>query len=88
MSRTHVFLRCTYPELESARTRIWNRPETGGLKGKRPTSLVQLLGKAEGEKSLASWIIVTVVRLLGPQMLDREADRVERNDAWRREPFL
>jgi hypothetical protein len=88
MSRTHVFLRCTHPDLENARTAIWDRPGEDGRKGKRPKSLGQLLGKAKWEKPLADWITATGVGLLGPERRDREAERVERNDGWRRDPFI
>jgi hypothetical protein len=69
-----------HPDLEGgARKHIWDRPDKDGRKGKRPTSLGQLLGKSKWEKPLADWITATGVGL--------EAERVERNDAWRREPY-
>jgi hypothetical protein len=40
------------------------------------------------KKPLADWIMATGVDLVGQEMRDKEAERVERNDAWRREPFL
>jgi ribonuclease HI len=86
MSRTHVFLRCMHPELESARKEIWERPDEDGRRGRRPRSAGQLLGK--WEKPLADWIVATGVGLLGPEKQDIEAERVERNDGWRREPFV
>jgi ribonuclease HI len=88
MSRTHVFLRCMHPKLENARKEIWERPDENGRKGQRPKSVGQLLGKSKWEKPLADWITATGVGFLGPGMQDREADRVERNDGWRREPFV
>jgi hypothetical protein len=88
MSRTHVFLRCTHPDLESARTIIWDRPGKDDRKGKRPKSLGQLPGKAKWEKPLADWIVATGVGLLGQDRWDDEMGRVERNDRWRREPFI
>jgi hypothetical protein len=66
MSRTHVFLRCMHPELERARTQIWERPDEDGRKGRRPRSVRQLLGKAMWEKPLADWIVATGLGLLGP----------------------
>jgi hypothetical protein len=48
----------------------------------------QLLGKSKWEKPLADWITATGVGLVGQEMRDKEAERVERNDGWRREPFL
>jgi hypothetical protein len=88
MSRTYVFLRCTHPDLENARTAIWDRPKEDGRKGKRPKSLGQLLGKAKWEKPLVDWTTATGVGLLGPERRDREVERVERNDGWRRGPFI
>jgi ribonuclease HI len=88
MSRTHVFLRCMHPELESARKEIWERPDEDGRRGRRPRSVGQLLGKAKWEKPLADWIVATGVGLRGPGKLDYEEERVERNDGWRREPFV
>jgi ribonuclease HI len=88
MSRTHVFLRCMHPELESARKEIWERPDEDGRKGRRPRSVGQLLGKAKWEKPLADWVVATRVGLLGPRKEDYEEERVERNDGWRREPFV
>jgi hypothetical protein len=77
-----------HPNLEGARKDIWDRPDKDGRKGKRPTSLGQLLGKSKWEKPLADWIMATGVGLVGQEMRDKEAERVERNDGWRREPFL
>jgi hypothetical protein len=48
----------------------------------------QLLGKAKWEKLLADWITATGVGLVGQDRGDKEAERVERNDGWRRGPFL
>jgi hypothetical protein len=39
-------------------------------------------------KPLADWIIATDVGLVGQDRVDKEDERVERNDAWRRERFL
>jgi ribonuclease HI len=88
MSRTHVFLRCMHPSLERARKEIWDRPDEEGRIPKRPTSIGQLLGKAKWEKPLADWILATGVGLLGPGKQDYEEERIERNDGWRREPFV
>jgi hypothetical protein len=88
MSRTHVFLRCMHPKLEKARKEIWERPDESGRRGQRPKSVGQLLGKSKWEKPLADWITATGVGFLGPGMQDKEADRMERNDGWRREPFV
>jgi hypothetical protein len=84
----HIFLRCTHPKLEKARKDIWDRPDEGGKIMKRPTSVGQLLGKSKWEKRLADWIMATGVDLLGNELRDFEAERVERNDGWRREPFV
>jgi hypothetical protein len=84
MSRTHVCLRCIHPKLEGARKHFWDPPDEDGRMRKRPTSLGQLLGKAKWEKPLADWITATGVGLVGQDMVDR----LERNDGWRREPFL
>jgi hypothetical protein len=59
-----------------------------GIIMKRPTSVGQLLGKSKWEKRLADWIMATGVGLLGCGLCDFEAERVERNDGWRREPFV
>jgi hypothetical protein len=72
MSRTHVFLRCMHPQLESARKEIWERPDEDGRKGRRPKSIGQLLGKAKLEKPLADWIGLPVWDYLG-----------QRNGIWR-----
>jgi hypothetical protein len=88
MSRTHVFLGCMHPELESARKEIWERPDEDGRKGRPPRSVGQLLGKATWDKPLADWIAATGVGLLGLEKQDFEAERIERNDGWRREPFV
>jgi hypothetical protein len=45
-------------------------------------------GKSKWEKPLADWIMATGVGLLGNELRDNEAERVERNDGWRREPFI
>jgi hypothetical protein len=55
---------------------------------KRPTSVGQLLGKSKREKRLADWINASGVGLRGSELRDFEADRVERNDGWRRELFV
>jgi hypothetical protein len=90
MSCTHIFLRCMHPNLESVREEIWDRdrPDEEGRIPKRPTSIGQLLGKAKWEKPLADWIVATGVGLLGPGKQDYEEERIERNDGWRREPFV
>jgi hypothetical protein len=88
MSSIQVFLRYMHPNLEGARKDIWDRPDKDGRMRKRPTSLSQLLGKSKWEKPLADWIMATGVGLVGQEMGDKEAERVERNDGWRREPFL
>jgi hypothetical protein len=88
ISRTHVFLGCLDPNLESARQEIWDRPDEEGRIPKRPTSIGQVLGKAKWEKPLADWIVATGVGLLGLGKQDYEEERIERNDGWRREPFI
>jgi hypothetical protein len=88
MSRTHVFLRCMHPKLEGARKDFWDRPDEDGKIRNRPTSVGQLLGKSKWEKPLADWITATGVGLVGQDRVDKEDERVERNDGWRREPFL
>jgi hypothetical protein len=55
-------------------------PDKDGGKGKRPTSLGQLLGKSKWEKPLADWITATGVGFVGQEMRNKEAERVERND--------
>jgi hypothetical protein len=77
-----------HPNLEDARKDIWDRPDTDGRKGKRPTSLGLPLGKSKWEKPVADWITVTGAGLVGQEVRDKEAERLERNDGWRREPFL
>jgi hypothetical protein len=74
ISRTHVFLQCMHPALESARKGIWERPDEDGRKGRRPRSVCQLLEKAKWEKPLAGWIVATGVGLLGPGKQDFEAE--------------
>jgi hypothetical protein len=76
MSRTHEFLRCMHPCLESARKEIWERPDEDGRIPTRPTSIGQLLGKAKWEKPLADWIVATGVGLLGPGKQDYEEERI------------
>jgi hypothetical protein len=61
-------------------------PDEDGKMRKRPTSLGQLLGKSKWEKPLVDWIIATGIGLVSHEMRDNEAERVERNDGWRREP--
>jgi hypothetical protein len=51
-------------------------------------SIGQLFGKAKWEKPLADWIVAAGVGLLGHGKQDYEAERVERNDGWRPEPFV
>jgi hypothetical protein len=77
-----------HPELESAWKEIWGRPGEDGRKGRRPRSVGQLLGEAKWENPLADWIAATGVGLLGPGKQDVESERIERNDGWRREPFV
>jgi hypothetical protein len=52
---------------------------------KQETSAGKLLGKSKWEKPLADWIMATGV---GNELRDNEAERVERDDGWRREPFI
>jgi hypothetical protein len=40
------------------------------------------------QKPLADWIVATGVGLLGAGKQDYEEERIERNDGWRREPFV
>jgi hypothetical protein len=90
MSRTPGLVRGMHPDLESARKEIWDRPDEDGRMPRQPTSIGQLLGKAKWEKPLADWIVATGVGLLvlGPGKEDYEEERIERNDGWRREPFI
>jgi hypothetical protein len=83
-----IFLRCTHPKLEQARVDIWDRPNEDGIIMKRPTSVGQLLRKSKWEKRLADWIMATGVGLLGCELRDLEAERVERNDGWQHEPVV
>jgi hypothetical protein len=77
-----------HPKLEKARKEIWDCPDEDSKIKKRPTSVGQLLGKPKWEKPLADWVMATGVGLLGNELRDNEAERVERNDGWRREPFV
>jgi hypothetical protein len=77
-----------HPKLENARIEIWERPDEDSQKGRRPTSVGQLLEKLKWEKPLADWIMATGVGLLSRELHDPETQRVERNDGWQREPFL
>jgi hypothetical protein len=86
MFRTHVFIRC--PKLESARKEFRERPDDGDWKGRRPRSLGQRLGEAKWEKPLADWIVGTGVGLLRPRKQCFQAERVEKNDGLRGEPFV
>jgi hypothetical protein len=88
VASTHVFLRCMHPKLEGARKDFWDRPDEDGKIRKRPTSVGQLLGKSMWDKPLADWITATGVGLVGQDRVDKEDERVERNDRWRREPCL
>jgi hypothetical protein len=74
--------------VEKARKDICDRPDEDGKIKKRPTSVRHLLGKSKWEKPLADWIMATGVGLLGNELRDNEAELVERNDGWRREPFV
>jgi hypothetical protein len=40
------------------------------------------------EKPLADWITATGVGFVGQDRVDKEDERVERNDGWQREPCL
>jgi hypothetical protein len=71
-----------------ARKDFWNRPDEDGRIRKRPTSVGQLSGKSNWEKPLADWITATGVGLVGQDRFDKEDERVDRNDGWRRAPFL
>jgi hypothetical protein len=82
MSRTHIFLRRIHAQLEGARKDIWDRPDEDVTMRKRPTSLGQLLGKSKWEKPLSDWITATGVDLVGQGMVDKEVERVDRNDGW------
>jgi hypothetical protein len=77
-----------HPQLESARIGIWERVDEYGRRGRRPKSVGQPLDEAKWEKPFADWIVATGVGLLGPEKRDFEAERVERNNGWGREPFL
>jgi hypothetical protein len=82
MSRTHVFLPCMHPDLENARTEIWERPDEDGGIAWRPTSIGHPPGFAKWENRLADWIVAAGVGLLGPRKHGFEGERVERNDEW------
>jgi hypothetical protein len=77
-----------HPKLENARKEIQDRSDEDGKIKERLTLVGQLLGKSKWEKPLADWIMATGVGLLGNELRDNEADQVERNDGWRREPFI
>jgi hypothetical protein len=82
-------IECPVPtSLSGARKDIWDRPDVDGKIRKRPTSVGQLLGKSKWEKPLADRIMATGVGLVGPGRVNKEDERVERNDRWRRELFL
>jgi hypothetical protein len=55
---------------------------------KRPPSVGHLVGKSKWEKRLTDWIRGCGVGLLGSEVRDFEAEWRERNDRWRREPFV
>jgi hypothetical protein len=69
-------------------TRLGRGTDENSRKGQRPKSVGQLLGKSKWEKPLCDWIMATGVGLLGPELRDLEAERLEKNDGWRREPFI
>jgi hypothetical protein len=80
---------CPVPtSFSGARKDFWDRPDEDGKIRQRPTSVAQLLGKSKWEKPSADWMTATGVGLVGQDSVDKEDDRVERNDGWRREPFL
>jgi hypothetical protein len=85
---SHTHIRQMHPRLEKARNEIWDWPDEEGKIKKWPTSVGPLLGKSNWDKPLADWIMVTGVGLLGNKLGDNEAELVERNDGWRREPFI
>jgi hypothetical protein len=80
MSRTHIFLRCMHP-------RHGRRSGIGQMKMVKSRNGGIASGKSKWEKPLADWIMATGVGLLGNELHENEAERVERNDGWRREPF-
>jgi hypothetical protein len=75
-------------DLENARTPSLDRPREDGPTGKRPKSLGQRPGKTKCEEPLAGWTAGAGVGLVDPTRLDKEAERVDRNDGWRRDPFI
>jgi hypothetical protein len=82
-------IECPVPtSFSGARKDFWDRPDEDGKIRQRPSSVGQLLGKSRWEKPLADWITATGVGLVGQDRVDQEDERVERNDGWRREPFL
>jgi hypothetical protein len=82
-------IECPVPmSFSGARKDFWDRPDEDGKVRKRPTSVGQLLGKSMWEKPLADWITATGVGLVGQDRVDKEDERVERYDGWRREPCL
>jgi hypothetical protein len=88
MSRTDVFTRRMQPNIEGSCKDIWARPDKYGGKGRRPTSIGKLLGESNWGSPLADWIAAKGVGFVGDLMREKEGERVERNDGWRREPFL
>jgi hypothetical protein len=83
-----MFLRCTHPKLEQARKDIWDRADQDGIIMKRPTQVGLLLRKSKQEQRLTDWIMANGVGLLGCGIRDFEPERAERNDGWRRVPFV
>jgi hypothetical protein len=82
-------IECPVPtSFAGARKDFWDRPDEDDKIRKRPTSVGQLLGKSKWEKPLADWITATGVGLVGQDRVDKEDERVERNDGWRWETFL
>jgi hypothetical protein len=54
------------------------RPHKDSRKGKRPTSLGQILVTSKWEMPLADWITATGFGFAGQEMCDKEAERVEK----------
>jgi hypothetical protein len=66
---------------------IWHSPNEHGRHGQNRW-VSYLFGKLNGEKPVVDWIMATGIGVLWPETHDLEAERVERNDGWRCEPFV
>jgi hypothetical protein len=57
-------------------------------KAKGQNQLVSCLERQTGKSHLCDWIKATSVGLLGRGLRDLEAERLEKNDGWLRQPFI